>query len=154
MWQLSLMTHYQVQLSDKRCVNSMRVSPSQPASPGNFSPAHSDAIYTCAMKGESSSAICLLFMVHQVECCPSSPLFQLLLFFFPLSYLSHMDAARMESYNEKLIYSGFFVLCSFFYPTCRSQSKWKRHQLEDSSRNRKQNISTDGSVPVRQVTKY
>lgn len=65
-----------MQLSDKCCKNSMSGSPSQSAFPRNLSTTHSDAVYSCAVKGESSSAI-LRFMLHQVECYTYSLLFNL-----------------------------------------------------------------------------
>ena len=103
-WQLSLMIHYQVQLSDKSCKNNMRMNPSESAFPGNFCTAPSDTVYSCAMKGEFSSADLLPFVLHEVEHHMCSPLFRCLLFL--LSYPNHMDAARVEGQNDTLICSG------------------------------------------------
>lgn len=118
-WQLSLLTHYQIQLSDKSCKNSNseRVSPSQPEFSGNFSTAHSDAVYSCAMKGKSSSAIHLLFMWRQVESYTCSRLFQFffVLFSFFAQLLKPYGWMELE-WMAKMI--RWFAVDHYFYAHC------------------------------------
>lgn len=121
-WLLSLLIHEQVQLSDKGYKKSVSVSPEQFAFPGIFSIAHSDALGSCAAKGKSS---CYSPPLH----IASRRMLHINTLPFPKSdtQITWMQLEWMAKMVTRwLAVNRLFFAHFFFYPTCRSQSKWKK----------------------------